>query len=80
MIKPAFSYEKKTKVQISCGINVQLNSTFVFATRIVQSLYFPNPKFQASSHFHFLYSLICVRPEDRFSRDTAQMRRTLSDY
>ena len=29
----------------------KLISAFVFATRIVQSLYFLNPKFQASRHF-----------------------------
>ena len=40
----------------------QLISAFVFATRIVQSLFFLNPKFQASSHLLWLYSPICVRP------------------
>ena len=35
---------------------------FVFATRIVQSLYFLNPKFQGSSHLLWLYSLVCVGP------------------
>ena len=43
----------------------------------VQSLYFLNPKFQASSYLLWLYSLICVdlvgNPEDRFSYDTAQI-------
>ena len=29
---------------------------------IVQSLYFLNPKFQASSHLLWLYSLVCVGP------------------
>ena len=37
---------------------------------IVQSLYFPYPKFQASR----LYSLVC---EDRFSRDEAQILKEL---
>ena len=32
------------------GITVKLISAFVFATYTVQSLYFLNPKFQASSH------------------------------
>ena len=41
---------------------LQLISTFVFATRIVQSLYFLNPKFQASSHLLWLYSPVCVGP------------------
>ena len=44
---------------------------------IVQSLYFLNPKFQASSHLLWLYSLVCVRPgrkpEYWFSHDAAQI-------
>ena len=40
----------------------QLNSAFVFATRLVQSLYFLNPKFHGSSLLLWLYSLVCVRP------------------
>ena len=42
--------------------NRKLISAFVFATWIVQSLYFLNPKFQASSHPQWLYSFVCVRP------------------
>ena len=34
--------------------------TFVFATRIVQFLFFLNPKFQASSHLLCLHSSVCV--------------------
>ena len=41
----------KTKPQISCAVTAQLISAFVFATQIVQSLFFQNPKFQASNHF-----------------------------
>ena len=48
--------------QISFAVTAKLISVFVFATRIVQSLYFLNPKFQASSHLLWLYSLVCVRP------------------
>ena len=33
-----------------------------FATWIVQSLCFPNPKFQVSSHLLWLYSPVCVEP------------------
>ena len=44
-----FAYAK-TKTQISCAVTAQLISAFVFATWIVQHLYFLNPKFQASSH------------------------------
>ena len=52
----------KTKVQISCRVTAQLISTFVFTTLIVQSLYFLNPKFRASSHLLLLYRSVCVGP------------------
>ena len=52
--------EKKT--QISFAVTAKLISAFVFTTRIVQSLYFLNPKFQASSHLLWLYSPVCVGP------------------
>ena len=54
-----FAYAK-TKTQISFVVTAKLISAFVFATRIVQSLYFLNPKFQASSHLLWLYSLVCI--------------------
>ena len=56
--KRLFAYAK-TKMQINFA---QLISPFVFATRIVQSPYFLNPKFQASGHLLWLYSLVCVGP------------------
>ena len=37
-------------------------SAFVFATGIVQSLYYLNPKFQASSHLLWLHRPVCVGP------------------
>ena len=40
----------------------QLISAFVFATRIVQFLFYLNPKFQASSSFLCLYRPVCVGP------------------
>ena len=40
----------------------KLISVFVFATRIVQFLYFLNPKFPVSSHRLCLYSPVCVGP------------------
>ena len=40
----------------------KLISAFVFAIRIVQYLYFLNPKFPVSSHLLCLYSLVCVGP------------------
>ena len=44
------------------SVTAKLISAFVFATQIVQSLYFINPKFQASSHLLLPYSLVCVGP------------------
>ena len=52
----------KAKTQISCAVTAQLISAFVFATRIVQSLFFLNPNFQASSYLLWLYRPVCVRP------------------
>ena len=52
------------------GNSARLICAFVFATRIVRSLYFLNPKFQAPSHLLWLYSPVCVglvgNPEDWF--------------
>ena len=65
MRKPAFCIciaYAKTKTQISFAVTAKLISAFVFATWIVQSLYFLNPKFQASSHLMWLYSLVCIGP------------------
>ena len=45
-----------------CICDAQLISAFVFAIRIVQSLYYLNPKFQASNHLLRLYSRVCVGP------------------
>ena len=51
----------------------QLMGAFVFTTYMVQSLYFLNPKFQASIRLLFLYSPDRVKPgrnpEGRFSHD-----------
>ena len=67
MRKPAFRIcENK--------IEHQLISAFVFATQIVQSLYFLNPKFQASIFCgctaRFVSDLV-GNPEDRFSHNEA---------
>ena len=51
--KPGFRIYAKTKTLISA---------FVFATWLVQYLYFLNTKFPASSHLQWLYSPVCVRP------------------
>ena len=52
----------KPKAQISFAVTAKLISAFVFATQIVQSLFFLNPKFQVYSLLLWLYSLICVGP------------------
>ena len=59
--KPAFCIcENKDADQLRG--NRKLISAFVFATRIVQSLFYLDMKFQGSSHLLRLYSLVCVRP------------------
>ena len=50
--KTRFAAYAKKKAQISA---------YVIATWTVQYLCF-YPKFQASSHFQWMYSLVCVRP------------------
>ena len=56
---------------------VKLISAFVFATWIVQFLYFLNSKFPASSHPLCFYSLVCVGPVRKshcwFSHKAAHM-------
>ena len=76
----------KTKAQISFAVisfavTAKLIISFVFATRLVQFLYFLNPKFPASSHLLCLYSFICVgsvqKPHCLFSHEAAQIIRQL---
>ena len=60
------------------AVTVLLISAFIYTTKIVQSLFFLNPKFQASSHLLWLYSPVCVsdqvgNPKDRFYHDGAHM-------
>ena len=61
-----FAYRyAKTKPQIrliSCVVTAQLISAFVFTTQIIQSLFFLNPKFKASSYLLWLHSPVCVGP------------------
>ena len=52
----------KTKAQISFVVTMKLISAFVFAKQIAQSLFSLYPKFQASSIFLCLCSLIYVGP------------------
>ena len=57
--------------------NAKLISAFVFATRIVQFLFYLNPKFQVSSSFLCLYSPVCVglvrKPHCWFSHEAAHI-------
>ena len=59
---------------MSCAVTAQLISVFVFDTRIVQSIYFLNPKFRASSHFQWLYSPLCVWPGQKPRRPVFSQR------
>ena len=60
--KPAFCIcENKDADQLRSN-TAKLISAFVFSTQIVQSLYVLNTKFEESSHFVWLYSLVCVGP------------------
>ena len=66
----------KTKALISCMVTTQIISSFVFATYIVQYLYFLNPKFQVSSHLLWLYSFVLDlvgNPSFRFSREAPRI-------
>ena len=62
----------------------KLISAFVFATRIVQFLFFLNPKFQASNSFLCLYRSICVGPVRKphcwFSHKAAHFRMNISHH
>ena len=58
--KTGFLHMRKQNTQISFAVTAKLISAFVFATRIVQSLYLLNPKLHASRHFLWLYSPVCV--------------------
>ena len=63
----------------------QLISAFVFATYIVQSILFLNPKFQVcTSHLLLLSSPVCVGPgrnlECRFTRDAVRQISNKAGY
>ena len=53
---------RKTTICIGENKAADLISAFVFASRIVQSLFYLNTKFPASKHLLWLYSPVCVRP------------------
>ena len=60
--KTGFLHMRKQRRKSASRLTAKLISAFVFAKKIVQSLYFLSPKFQASSHLLYLYSLVCVGP------------------
>ena len=59
----------------------EADQLFVFATGIVQFLFFLNPKFQASSSFLCLYRPVCVGPVRKphcwFSHEAAHVIKML---
>ena len=63
------------QLRSNCTVIAKLISAFALATRIIQFLYFLNPKFPAYSHLLCLYSWVCVGPDRKphcwFSRDLA---------
>ena len=64
----------KTKTQISFAVTAKLISAFVFAIWIVQSLYYLNPQFQASSQLLWLYNrFVSDLVGNRFSHNEAQI-------
>ena len=79
MRKPAFSYAK-TKSQISLAVTAKLISALFFATNKVQSLFFLNTKFPASSHLVWLYSLDCVRLGRKSRRPVFSQRGSNFNY
>ena len=58
MRKPFCVYENKGTDQLRGDRAVEQRLCF----RYLQDLNFLNPKFQASSNLHWLYSPVCVRP------------------
>ena len=75
MRKPAFC-----KCENKDMITAKLISAFVFAILIVQSLNYLNPKFQASGHLLWLYSLVCVGPGWKSRRPVFSQRGSNSHF
>ena len=69
--------ENKDADQLRGNREADLISAFVFAIRIVQFLFYLNPKFQASSSFPRLYRPVCVGPGRKphcwFSHEAAHL-------
>ena len=69
MRKPAFSINENKDAD---KVTAKLISAFVFAIQIVQSLFYLNLKFQASSYLLWLYSPVCVGPGRKPRRPVSQ--------
>ena len=78
MRKPDFAYAK-TKALISCSVTARLISAFVFTARIVQLLFYLNPKFQASNYFQRLERPVCARPGRKPQRPVSLRRGSYVD-
>ena len=80
MRKPTFCIcENKDADQLrgdheAVAVTAKLISAFVFTTRIVQCLFFLNPKFLASNHLLWLYSPVCVGPGQKPCRPVFSQR------
>ena len=61
MGKPTICIGENKGADQPCS-NCEADHAFVFATGIVQFIYFLNPKFPASNHLLCLYSPVCVGP------------------
>ena len=57
---------------------MKLISAFVFATRLVQSLFYLNLKFQASSHLLWFFGPVCVGPGRKPGRQVFSRRGSYS--
>ena len=71
--KTAFCICENKYADQLCGSR-EADERLVFATRIVQSIFYLNPKFQASSHLLWVYSLVCVRPGRKSRRPVFSQR------
>ena len=78
MRNPVFCICDNKSIQIICTASVQLISAFVFASWLLQSLYFLHLKYQVPSDLLGLHSPVwsgLVRnPEDRLSRDEPHIK------
>ena len=67
MLKPAFCICENKGADQLCG-NLTADQRLIFATQMVQSLYFLNLKFQATSHLYLYTAPVCVGPGQKCQR------------